>query len=109
VNFALHNVIDGMINCISRFPLLPVVLLAVSGVPISAQTPSISAGPQILDVQGGKIRVVPVATGLYHHWSLAFPDARTILVAERNGKLRMIRDSVLLRTASLSARSPRRN
>jgi glucose/arabinose dehydrogenase len=47
-------------------------------------------------VQGGKIRVVPVATGLYHPWSLAFPDACTILVAERNGRLRMIRDSVLL-------------
>jgi RNA polymerase sigma factor for flagellar operon FliA len=47
-------------------------------------------------VQGGKIRVTPVATGLYHPWSLVFPDARTILVTERNGKLRMIRDGVLL-------------
>jgi glucose/arabinose dehydrogenase len=79
------------------FPVLLVVLLAFGGVPSRAQqTPSIAAGPQILDVQGGKIRVVPVATALYHPWSLAFPDARTILVAERNGKLRMIRDSVLL-------------
>src|ERR1700733_12630999 len=93
-----------MINQISRFPfLLPVALLVFSGVPgsaqqaPSAQIQSIGAGPQILDVQGGgKIRVVPVATGLYHPWSLAFPDARTILVAERNGKLRMIRDNVLL-------------
>ena len=82
----------------SRFsPVLLVVLLAFGSVPSRAQqTPSIAAGPQILDVQGGKIRVVPVATGLYHPWGLAFPDARTILVAERNGKLRMIRDSVLL-------------
>ena len=46
-------------------------------------------------MQGGKIRVVPVATGLFHPWSLAFPDARTILVTERNGSLRMIRDGVL--------------
>jgi glucose/arabinose dehydrogenase len=38
---------------------------------------------------------VPVATGLFHPWSLAFPDARTILVAERNGRLRLIRDGVL--------------
>jgi aldose sugar dehydrogenase len=52
--------------------------------------------PQVLDVRGGKIRVVHVATGLYHPWSLAFPDARTILVTERNGRLRMIRDGVLL-------------
>jgi glucose/arabinose dehydrogenase len=59
------------------------------------QTPSNGAEPQILDVQGGKIRVIPVATGLYHPWSLAFPDARTILVAERNGQVRMIRDGKL--------------
>ncbi len=39
--------------------------------------------------------MVPVALGLYHPWSLAFPDARTILVAEQNGRLRMIRDGVL--------------
>jgi aldose sugar dehydrogenase len=52
--------------------------------------------PRILDVQGGKIRVVPVATGLFHPWSLAFTDSRTILVTERNGRLRMIRDGVLL-------------
>lgn len=52
--------------------------------------------PRVLDVQGGKIRVVPVATGLFHPWSLAFTDSRTILVSERNGRLRMIRDGVLL-------------
>jgi glucose/arabinose dehydrogenase len=48
-----------------------------------------------LDVQGGKIRVVTVATGLFHPWSLAFIDARTILVAEKNGRMRIIRDGVL--------------
>jgi aldose sugar dehydrogenase len=52
--------------------------------------------PRVLDVQGGKIRVVPVATGLFHPWGLAFPDSRTVLVTERNGRLRMIRDGVLL-------------
>jgi len=61
---------------------------------LRAQTPGIERF-QILDVQGGKIRVVPVATGLYHPWSLAFPDVRTILVAERNGQVRMIRDGKL--------------
>ena len=57
-----------MITCILRFPLLlPAVLLVFSGAPSCAQqTVSIAGGPQILDVQGGKIRVVPVATGLYH-------------------------------------------
>ena len=40
----------------------------------------------VLDVQGGRIRVVTVATGLVHPWSIAFlPDGRTMLVAERTG------------------------
>jgi aldose sugar dehydrogenase len=78
-----------MFNPMLRFTLkcLP-VLLFLSAFPSHAQ-------PQVLDVQGGKIRVVAVATGLFHPWSLAFPDARTILVTERNGRLRMIRDGVL--------------
>ena len=50
----------------------------------------------IIPVQGGKIRVVTVATGLFHPWSLAFLPDGNILVTERNGKLRMIRNGVLL-------------
>jgi hypothetical protein len=53
----------------SRFStvLLAVLLVFHSVVPGHAQqTPSIANGPQILDVQGGKIRVVPVAAGFYH-------------------------------------------
>src|SRR3974377_843001 len=74
----------------------PAMLLFLLTAPLGAQeaSPPISA-PQVLDVQGGKIRVVPVATGLFHPWSLAFTDARTILVTERNGRLRMIRDGAL--------------
>ena len=37
-----------------------------------------------------------MAGGLVHPYSLAFPDAHTILVAERPGRLRIIRDGVLL-------------
>jgi glucose/arabinose dehydrogenase len=63
---------------------------------ILAQQPAgRDTSPRVLDVQGGKIRVVTVATGLFHPWSLAFADARTILVAEKNGRLRIIRDGVL--------------
>jgi glucose/arabinose dehydrogenase len=87
-----------MITPLSRFRAVSLVVLLVFGRVASRgqQTASLASGAQILDVQGGKIRVAPVATGLYHPWSLAFPDARTILVAEKNGKLRMIRDGVLL-------------
>jgi glucose/arabinose dehydrogenase len=42
-----------------------------------------------------RIRVVPLATGLVHPWSIAFlPDGR-MLVAEQAGRLRIIRDGVL--------------
>jgi glucose/arabinose dehydrogenase len=52
--------------------------------------------PQVLEVQGGKVRVTTIASGLVHPWSLAFlPDGRTILVTEQNGRLRIIRDGVL--------------
>ena len=57
--------------------------------------PPRDTSPQILDVQGGKIRVVTVASGLFHPWGLAFADANTILVAEKNGGLRIIRNGVL--------------
>jgi glucose/arabinose dehydrogenase len=80
----------------SRFLPAALLLLAAASTRAQQAAPSIANGPQILDVQGGKIRVVPVATGLFHPWSIAFPDARTILVTERNGKLRMIRDGALL-------------
>src|SRR5437899_3978278 len=55
-----------------------------------------AASSQVLDVQGGQIRVVTVASGLFHPWSLAFlPDGRTLLVAERDGRVRIIRDGIL--------------
>jgi glucose/arabinose dehydrogenase len=51
--------------------------------------------PQVLDVQGGKIRVVTVAAGLVHPWSLAFlPDGKTLLVAEA-GRIRVIHGDTL--------------
>ena len=84
-----------MFTSISRFS--PVLLLFLTATMGGAQPATASPdGPQTLDVQGGKIRVVTVADGLFHPWSLAFADARTILVTERNGRLRIIRDGALL-------------
>jgi len=77
---------------VSAFAALLVVVPAVH-----AQQPAapLAGSAQVLDVQGGKIRVVTVATGLNHPWSLAFlPDGR-LLVTERNGRLRLIRDNAL--------------
>jgi aldose sugar dehydrogenase len=82
------------------------LILAVQGRARQAQAPD--TGPQVLDVQGGKIRVVTVATGLVHPWSLAFlPDGRTVLVAERDGRLRVIRDGVLAPEPLWTSPTPR--
>ena len=67
----------------------------------AAPAPPRDTSPQILDVQGGKIRVVTVASGLFHPWGIAFADANTILVTERSGALRIIRNGVLAPTAGL--------
>ena len=82
---------------IAILPALLVVLVLLPSLPARAQQQSTPAldGPQILDVQSGQILVVPFATGLFHPWRLAFTDARTILLTERNGRLRMIRDGIL--------------
>ncbi len=84
-----------------RYPLTLAFLSVLILLPVAlthAQQPLASTtSPQILDVQGGKIRVVTIATGLLHPWSLAFsPDGHMILVTEKSGKLRMIRDGALL-------------
>jgi glucose/arabinose dehydrogenase len=61
----------------------------------AAPAPPRDTSPQVLDVQGGKIRVITMASGLFHPWGLAFVDANTILVTERNGALRIIKNGVL--------------
>ena len=85
-------------------------LMIVLTAPNQAQQPSTSstAGPQVLAVQGGQIRVVTMASGLFHPWSLAFlPDGRTLLVAERDGRLRIIRDGTLTPDPAWTSPTPR--
>jgi glucose/arabinose dehydrogenase len=54
-----------------------------------------SANPMEFGAGRARFRVVPVATGLVHPWSLAFlPDGR-MLVAEQAGRLRIIRNGIL--------------
>ena len=82
-------------------PLFTVAALSlVFAAAVIAQGPGQAPPPPTLPAEfntqtGQRIRVTMVAGGLFHPWSLAFPDARTILVGERNGRLRMIRDGVL--------------
>jgi len=68
---------------------------------LAQQPPAPAALPapgtsQVVDVQGGKVRVVTIAAGLFHPWSIAIlPDGQSMLVAEKNGRLRIIRNGAL--------------
>jgi len=67
--------------------------------PTSSTAPS-NAPPEspITLVTGSqrRIRVVPLARGLSHPWGMALlPDRKTILLTERSGNLRIVRDGIL--------------
>src|SRR5690242_8028589 len=64
--------------------------------PIGVPVPALGAGSFVFDTaEQHKIRVMIVTKGLAHPWSLAFLPDGAILVAERPGRLRIIRNGVL--------------
>jgi glucose/arabinose dehydrogenase len=64
--------------------------------PIGLPVPPLGQGPFVFDTaEQPKIRVSVVARGLSHPWSTAFLPDGAMLVAERPGRLRIIRDGVL--------------
>jgi glucose/arabinose dehydrogenase len=64
--------------------------------PIGLPVPPLGQGPFVFDTaEQPKIRVSVVARGLSHPWSIAFLPDGAMLVAERPGRLRIIRDGVL--------------
>src|SRR5215471_2126275 len=64
--------------------------------PIGIPHVSLGDGPFIFDTaEQHKIRVVVVTKGLSHPWSLAFLPDGGMLVTERAGRLRAIRDGIL--------------
>jgi glucose/arabinose dehydrogenase len=77
--------------------LAAAVVLAVA--PAGAQAPRSSPPPPPLPATfftaETPIRVVPVATGLSHPWSLAFLPGGDVLVTERAGRLRILRGGTL--------------
>ena len=71
-------------------------LVAAFHFPAVAQPAPDAAAPAVVDVQGGQIRVITIASGLVHPWSIALlPGDRSMLVAERSGAIRLIRDDKL--------------
>ena len=75
-------------------------LLAVALPAAQQETPGLPpvplpAGPLVIETAEARIRLVVVTRELSHPWALAFlPDGR-LLVTERAGRLRLIRDGVL--------------
>jgi len=64
--------------------------------PIGVPHVSLGAGPFLFDTaEQHRIRVVVVARGLVHPWSVAFLPDGSMLITERPGRLRMVRDGVL--------------
>src|ERR1700678_719272 len=64
--------------------------------PIGAPHVALGDGPFVFDTaEQHKIRVVVVTKGLSHPWGLAFLPGGNMLVTERGGRLRIIRDGVL--------------
>src|SRR5262245_29905997 len=84
-----------------RFILLSVFGLVLITAALAQQrgpaVPPLGDGPWVYDTseQGTRIRVSVVTKGLSHPWSLAFLPDGSMLVTERPGRLRIVRDGVL--------------
>jgi glucose/arabinose dehydrogenase len=63
--------------------------------PASAPNADLGPGPWTFGNGPQLIRVVPVARGLVHPWSLAFLPDGDLLVAEQNGHLRLVHGGAL--------------
>ena len=86
----------------TRFCIIALALL--TAIPGAAQQPppigvphvALGAGPFTFDTaEQHKLRVVVVARGLVHPWSLAFLPGGNMLISERGGQIRLVRDGVL--------------
>jgi aldose sugar dehydrogenase len=76
--------------------LTPLFMVQAQQPPIGVPVPLLGAGPFVLDTaEQHKIRVTVVTKGLFHPWGLAFLPDGSMLVTERPGRLRVVRDGVL--------------
>ena len=91
----------------SRSTFVALLSSAVTCFAAHAQStqPEIGNGPLVVDVQGGQVQLVEIASGLVHPWSLAFLPSGDLLIAESHGQLRMMRGGALLADPAWSSPS----
>jgi aldose sugar dehydrogenase len=83
-------------SCFTLLALLAAHWPAPAQEPIGVPVAPLGAGPFVFDTaEQHKIRVSVVTKGLVHPWALAFLPDGSMLVTERPGRIRMIRDGVL--------------
>lgn len=71
-------------------------LQPVQAQPVGISVPPLGEGPFVFDTaEQHKIRVTVVTKGLVHPWSLVFLPDGNMLVTERPGRIRLIRNGVL--------------
>jgi len=82
---------------LSRLVLLAGLSLSMLAVPAQAQVFPLGDGPWEFDTYSPpqRIKVSVIARGIEHPWGMAFLPDGDVLVAERKGALRLIRDGVL--------------
>ena len=61
--------------------------------PIGVSVPPLGEGPWVIDTaEQHSIRVSVVTKGLSHPWAIAFLPGGDMLITERDGRLRVVRD-----------------
>ena len=82
-----------------QLAFISAIAAAAAAIPAWAQddrsSPPLPELPRTLETSEQTIRVVAVAEGLSHPWSLAFLPNGDMLVTERPGRLRIVRDGEL--------------
>ena len=73
-----------------RIPVLPLVTIATA-----IWTSTAAAFAQTVTSERHAFRVATLVAGLEHPWGLAFLPNGDLLITERPGRLRLVRDGVL--------------
>ena len=79
---------------IKRTPLAMCVAMFAAGLLLSIATPAL--GQEAMQSAYHDYRLVPVVEGLVRPWSIAFLPDGEMLVTEKEGRLRVVRDGLLL-------------